>query len=225
MNLNTLINIDELRDYIQSDIALKWVKSLISRYSETSESLDFITLKKGITKEVLDELLPLSKYAQSYYNDPKVFLKFYPGSTTSYDADFIDSEGKLLERIEVTVAIDGQQSTIQAESIVEFGHSPIYHTPEYCGNVKNRTINETDGDIVGTDSIIDLQSERIQRAYRKKHENLHKYPNTTLLIGADIPLFMEWEYQAIIDKFEVLEDTFNSIKCVNISSNHCWILK
>ncbi|WP_299589551.1 hypothetical protein [uncultured Microbulbifer sp.] len=223
--MNTLINIDELRDYIQSDIALKWVKSLISRYSETPESLDFITLKKGITKEVLDELLPLSKYAQSYYNDPKVFLKFYPGSTTSYDADFIDSEGKLLERKEVTVAIDGQQSTIQAESIVEFGHSPIYHTPEYCGNVKNRTINETDGDIVGTDSIIDLQSERIQRAYRKKHENLHKYPNTTLLIGADIPLFMEWEYQAIIDKFEVLEDTFNSIKCVNISSNHCWILK
>ncbi len=225
MKFNNLINKEELSEPIRSDKAFEWVESLLLRFHESDQSKDFFRLKKGITQELLDELYPLGKYAKSHYNDPEIFLKFYPGSSTSFDADFINPEGNLIERVEVTMAIDGQQQRIQSEAINEFGHSPIYQTPKYSGNAKNRVLEETETVTISSDEIFIIQSKRIQEAYAKKHNNIHKYPNMTLLIGVDIPLFMEWEYQRIIDQFEVLENSFKSIKCVNVSSNHCWILK
>jgi hypothetical protein len=227
MNPNTLISDKELREPVQSNTALEWVESLMSRFYNTKENQDFITLKNGVTQELLDELLPLGKYAKSHYNSPEILLKFYPGCSTSYDADFIGRQGNLVERVEVTMAVDGQQSRIQAEAMNQYGYSRVYHTPEYSGTVKNknRKIKEPEGSIIGTDYIIELQVNRIQEAYRKKNKNLDKYPDTTLLIGVDIPLLMDWEYQSIIERFEVSQSTFRSIKCVNISSNHYWCLK
>jgi hypothetical protein len=225
MNPNSLIKDNELRNLIRSDKALEWVESLMIRFHDSKENLEFIRLKNGVTQELLDELLPLGIYAKNNYNKPNIFLKYYPGSVTSYDADFIDQNGDLIERVEVTMAINGQQSRIQAEAINKYGHSSVYHTPEYSGKSKKRKIKKSDVVTIESDSIVELYVERIQEAYVKKHENLNKYPETTLLIGVDIPLFMESKYQAIIESFKILENTFNSIKCVNTSSNHYWCLK
>ena len=115
--MNEILKTEELRINIRSDEALSWVNSLIIRFDESNESREFLRLKKGITKELLDELLPLGKYASKHYNDPEIYLKFYPGSETSYDADFVNKDNHLVERVEVTMAIDGQQSRIQSEDI------------------------------------------------------------------------------------------------------------
>ena len=56
----------------------------------------------------MDEIRPLSKYAMHAYNDPKIYLKYYPDTKNSFDADFIDADKNLIERVEVTMAIDGQ---------------------------------------------------------------------------------------------------------------------
>ncbi|MCK4622559.1 MAG: hypothetical protein KAT62_10160 [Desulfuromonadales bacterium] len=206
-------------------MALKWAHSLLARFHEPKEAIEFQRLKKGITQELHDELIPLGKYAKSHYNNPEIYLRFYSGSETSYDAEFVDKDERLIERVEVTMAIDGQQARIQSEAINKFGHSPVYQTPNYTGTSKNRSLGETESVTISSDTIIEIQAERLKSAYLKKHKNIHKYPNTTLLIGVDIPLFMEWEYQRIIENFQPLNNTFQSIKCVNISSEHCWHLK
>jgi hypothetical protein len=225
MNPNDIVKPAEIGVPIGTDKALLWVESLIKRFYVSKEAKDFIILKNGITQEILDELLPLGKYAKHHYDDPNILLKYYPGTENSFDADFININDELIERVEVTMALDGQQSRLQSESIIKFGHSSVYHTPIHSGTLKNRVLTESEGATIGSDEIIDLQVSRIQSAYEKKHKNIAKYPETTLLIGVDIPLFMEWEYQNIIERFNVLENTFHSIKCVNTSSNHCWHLK
>ncbi|MBN1906328.1 MAG: hypothetical protein JW927_14650 [Deltaproteobacteria bacterium] len=225
MDFNHLISKQELQKPISTDKAFKWVESLLNRFLESEDSKRFLRLKNGVTQELIDELYPLGKYSKNYYNNPDIFLKYYPGSEKSFDADFIDGKGNLIEKVEVTMAIDGQQQRIQSEAINEFGHSPVYQTPNYTGNRRNRVLKETESTTISSDKIFEIQTKRIQEAYRKKHTNIIKYPNMTLLIGVDIPLFMEWEYERIISQFEMLENSFESIKCVNVSSDHCWVLK
>jgi len=225
MNFNDRIRKEELHKPVGSDRALTWAHSLLARFNDSKEAIEFKRLKKGITQELHDELIPLGKYAKLHYNNPDIYLKFYSGSKTSFDADFIDKDECLIERVEVTMAIDGQQARIQSEAISEFGHSPMYQTPNYTGTSKNRVIEETESTIISNESIYEIQSQRLNEAYLKKHENIHKYPDTTLLIGIDIPLFAEWECQKIMDQFQVVENTFKSIKCVNVSRDLYWCLK
>ena len=219
-----LINVEELSEKVQSDKALEWVESLMGRFHTTKEARDLSRLRNRVTQELFYELLPLANYAKKHYNDPNVLLKFYPGSENSFDAEFINLNGTLVERVEVTMAIDGQQSRIQAEALNQFGHFSVYHTPEYSGKSKSRKIKEPSCTTISTDALIDLHASRIQKAYIDKHKNLHKYPNITLLIGVDMPFLMLWEYQAIIQKIELQQNTFQSVKIVNVSSNNYWNL-
>jgi len=224
MNPNQLIDIEELKIPIRSDRVDVWVNEFLGRFHTNKKSREFIRLKKGVTQELLDEIYPLSKYSTFEYNDPNIFMRSYPGSETSFDADFVGVDGTLIERIEVTMAIDGARSRIQSEAINIFGRSPIYHTPEYRGNSKSRVISEPESQTITSDEIIFEQIGLLNRAYSKKHSNLHKYPNTTLLIAMDIPLFVEWEYSQIMEKFIPLKNTFKKVMCVNISGNQCWRL-
>lgn len=224
MNPNLIIDIEELKKPIRSDLVEVWVNELLSRFQTSKICREFIRLKKGVTQELMDEIYPLSKYSSAEYNDSNIFMRFYPGSETSFDADFVGVDGALIERVEVTMAIDGVRARIQGEAINIFGHSPVYHTPDYRGNSKNRIISEPESQIITSDEIFSEQADLLNAAYRKKHNNLHKYPNTTLLIAMDIPLFMEWEYDQIMERFSPLENTFKKVVCVNMSSNHYWRL-
>jgi hypothetical protein len=223
--LTDIVRREELVQAIATDVVSEWVSSLILRYHESRAAKKFLRLKRGISQELLEELLPLAKYSKAFYNCPDIFLKYYPGTENSFDAEFIDGKGNLIERVEVTLSIDGYQSILQAEALNEFGHAPIYETPEFNGNAKNRELKEPIVSLISTETIIQTESEKLQRAYLKKHKNIHKYPNVTLLIGIDLPLLLSWEYKRIIEPFQVLENTFNSIKCVNLSSNHYWCFK
>ena len=225
MNPNDLIKLEELKELVGSDKVSDWLNKFLERYRVSAELKEFIRLKKGVTKELLEEILPLSIYATYQYNDSDVYMQFYPGSTTSYDADFVNESGVLVERVEVTMALDGLQSQIQGEAINIFGHSSVYHTPDYLGHVKTRIIAEPECRTISSIEIIEKQAAMLNEAYAKKHMNIHKYPNTTLLIGMDIPLFMEQEYNEIMNKFNLLENTFKKIVCVNTSGSHCWRLK
>lgn len=225
MSFDKFVTESEMRSLIPSNEAEDWVNSLLRRFHTSEDSKQYLILRKGVVQEIFDELIPLVKYAKHRYNDPQVFLKFYPGSKTSFDADFVDNNGNLLERVEVTMAVDGQQNRIQAEALIEYGHSTVFHTPNYSGKAKDRVIDEPECCIIGSSDIIVEQARLLQTAYNKKHSNLHKYPDTTLLIGLNIPLLMNWEYEQVIRDFCVHENTFTSIKCVEVTSGKYWSLK
>lgn len=225
MLFNKFVTESEIRNLIPSNEIEDWINSLLCRFHVSEDAKQYLILRKGIVQEIFDELIPLAKYAKHQYNDPDVFLKFYPGSKTSFDADFVDNSGNLLERVEVTMAVKGQQNRIQREALIKYGHSSFFHTPNYSGNKKNRVINEPECCIIDSSDIIAEQSTLLQTAYNKKHSKLHKYPDTTLLIGLNIPLLMNWEYEQVIRDFHIHKNTFTSIKCVEITTGKYWFLK
>ena len=220
MKAEVLIADSELCKRIKTTEAVNWVASLLKRFHGSENDKQCLILKQRPVKEIIDELIPLSKYAQHEYNDNDIYLQFYPGSKTSYDAEFIDNAGSVIERVEVTMAINGQQKKIQAEHLIKYGHTSIFDTPDYRGPVDNRELAEYESTVKSSDVIIEEQAVLLQQAYDNKQKQLHKYPNITLLIGLDVPLLMKSEYQQIIDKLKIKKITFNSIKCLSICGHH-----
>ena len=186
MKANVDISEDVLERIVKTTEVEQWVSSLLKKFHKNEDSKQYYFLKKGIVKEIVDELIPLSKYSMHAYNDASVFLKFYSGSKQSFDAEFIDTNNNLIERVEVTMAIDGQVKTIQAEHLIKYSYAPVYKTPDFTGKVKGRVIIEHESGCVDSITIIKEQAALLQNSYNKKQENIHKYPNTTLLIGLDI---------------------------------------
>lgn len=226
MSLNPTITNKELATPIKTKDAEMWVKSLLEKFHATRESRDFLILRKGVTNKIIKELIPLSKYCSRKYTAEGYLLKFYPGSEQSFDAEIIKDNGDLVERVEVTLAIDGYQNSIQAEALVEFGTAPIYRTPLYEGTGRNRQLLEnSEYDLIDNDEWINKLSILIQESYNKKHNNIHKYPETTLLIGVDIALASNGEASQVLSSFSIFPDTFEKVYCVNISGFQLWELK
>ncbi len=225
MKTNITITDKELSQPIKTTDAEHWVDSLLQKFHDTENNKQYLILRKGLVKEIVDELLPLVKYAKHQYNDPNVFLKFYPGSSQSFDAEFINNNNEVIERVEVTMAINGQNRRIQSEYFIKYSHAPIFEAPNYSGNSKERSLPEHQSSCISSDIIYKNQLSLLQSAYDKKQKNIHKYPNLTLLIGLDLPLHMSFEFQQIINYFKSEENTFKSIKCVSICGAHFSILK
>ena len=225
MSPNELVKPDELSQPVACIDVEAWVESLFKRFQISKEAKQHLILGNGVVREMIDELAPLSKFVSSFYEDSDAFLRFYPGSENSFDADIIDEKGSIIERIEVTMAIDGQQKRLQAEALLKHGHSLIYETPEYSGNSKNRIISEPEFNTIDDSEIIEIQSSLLQTAYDKKQGMLSRYPNTTLLIGVHMPVSRPEEFDDVVHSLSIEANTFNSIKCVNVAGNHCAVLK
>ncbi len=226
MSLIPTITNKELATPIKTKDAEVWVQSLLKRYHVTRESRDFLIQRKGVTNEIIKELIPLSKYCSRKYSCEGYLLKFYPGSEQSFDAEIIKDNGDLVERIEVTLAIDGYQNSIQAEALVEFGTAPMFRTPLYEGvGRKRRLLENSEYDFIDNDEWINKLAVLIQKSYNKKHGNIHKYPETTLLIGVDIALASNGEASQVLSCFTLSPNTFEKVYCVNISGLQLWELK
>lgn len=198
MNLTDYVSKEELKVPTPINEIEGWVGSLLLRYTESEEAKEFLQFKKGITKEIVDELIPLSKYCKHYYSDTNCYLKFYPGSDTHQ---------------------------IQAEALREFGMVPSWGMPEYSGTAKDRVITKPELTTIDSSEMIVIQSNLIQEAYDKKQANIHKYPNTTLLIGFDFPCMFPHELGALTNLPLLKENTFCSVKCVSVLDEHHWSIK
>ncbi|HDY86522.1 MAG TPA: hypothetical protein ENH82_00220 [bacterium] len=225
MNLTGYVSKEELKVPKPINEIEEWVGSLLLRYTESEEAKEFLQFKKGITKEIVDELIPLSKYCKHYYSDTNCYLKFYPDSDTSFDAEIISENGDLVERVEVTMAINGHEHQMQAEALREFGMVSSWGMPEYSGTAKDRVITEPELTTIDSSEMIVIQSILVQEAYDKKQANIHKYPNTTLLIGFYFPCMFPHELGALTNLPLLKENTFCSVKCVSILDDHHWSIK
>lgn len=204
-----------------------WVEELLNRFHKTKELKSILVNRERQVAEIIYELLPLSKYINAYFKKSDYFLHFYPGSSQSFDAEIKNKEGNLIEKIEVTMAIDGQSDRIKTECSIVHGIAPVIKTPEYSGNARNRVINADTTLLAEPEDVINYYKDLIQSAFDKKHKKLYKYSNTVLLIAFEVPKFFleQWEFNEIIKSLNIPNNTFNKVVVVNVSSNQYWLLK
>lgn len=222
-----MITEQELREPIACDDVESWIESLLQRFHVSEEWKTRLKLRKKPVDEIVYELVPLSKYINAFYKNSDFKLYYFPGSGQSFDAEIREIGGELVERIEVTMAIDGYGDTIRTECLLEHGIAPIIKTPVFTGLSKNRVISENTSYIADSEDVILNYTSLIKNAFKKKQENIDKYPNTTLLIGIEVPEFFleSSEFDVISKSVKIPKDTFDKIILVNISSDQCWELK
>jgi len=80
--------------------------------------------KKGLYKEFLDELVPLSRFAILKYPDSYKIQSIL--GNQGYDALVFNEMGEEVERIEITTPHDGAADAVDARLVVERGYGKIH---------------------------------------------------------------------------------------------------
>ncbi|MBV2113447.1 MAG: hypothetical protein KUF82_21040 [Candidatus Thiodiazotropha sp. (ex Ctena orbiculata)] len=214
--MKTLVTIDELSKPILVEEAYDWIESLLKRFDKSEEFKQYLLLRKGVSGKIYNELLPLAVYGERIWRGQGVSLKYYPTSSQSFDADFINDENSLIERVEVTMATEGLEEQIQAETLVKYGWTPGFGMNEYGGNARNREIPEPEHRIYSQSEAIDKLTSLVNRAYNNKLQNRHKYHDLSLLIAFDcFVLNTAEEFNRIVGSISVDKSTFNKVHFVD----------
>lgn len=94
----------------------------IRRATRTNQTLRHAAIeKKGVFKQLVEEIIPVRAYALSQYPDDNVRISPILGNQ-GYDAEIHDLRGNLIERIEVTIPHDGARESKDLTQAVKYGY-------------------------------------------------------------------------------------------------------
>ena len=106
----------------------KFVTEYISDKNIIPEERHKGILKKGLYKELIDELVPLSIFCDLQYGED-VVVNLIVGSQP-YDAEVKNGYGEVIEKIEITTPCDGASNAHDAKEIVNIGYGGFHvYTP------------------------------------------------------------------------------------------------
>jgi len=218
------VAIDELEVPIVAWDAYEWVQNLLKRYHYDDESRQMLQLGKGTVSKILEEVLPLAVYARQRKDFKNVYLHYFASSSQSFDAEFRTGESELVERTEVTIAINGFEEQIRRETIERHGWSPGFGLNEYAGSVRNREIPEPENRLHGQEEAVAKLKSLVESAYAKKVRNIDKYLGTSLVIGVDcFVLNSRAEFQEVISPVVGTKTPFEAVNIVDTNGRfyHC----
>ena len=101
-----------------------FVRSFKRDAEEIKEERHKAFKKKGLYKEFIDELTPLSIFCELYYRniDVKISLKL---GNQPFDAEVRDNDGNLKEKIEITTPHNGKKSAEEYRQVASRGYSDV----------------------------------------------------------------------------------------------------
>lgn len=218
------VSLEELEVPILAWQAYEWTQNLLKRYHHDEESRRMLQLGKGAVSKILGEVVPLAVYARQRKEFEEVYLHYFASSSQSFDAEFRTRDGELVERTEVTIAINGLEEQIRRETIEQHGWSPGFGLNEYAGNVRNRKIPEPGHRLHGQEEAVANLKSLVESAYAKKVGNIDKYPGTSLVIGVDcFVLNSRVEFLEVIAPVLAYKTPFEAVNIVDTKGRffHC----
>lgn len=210
------VSLDELEVPIVAWDAYEWAQNLLKRYHNDDESRRMLQLGKGTVSKILEEVLPLAVYASQREDFEDVYLHYFASSSQSFDAEFRTRESDLVERTEVTIAINGFEEQIRRETIEQYGWSPGFGLNKHAGSVRNREIPEPEHRLHGQEEAVASLKSLVESAYAKKVGNINKYPGTSLVIGVDcFALNSRSEFKEVISSVVGTKTPFDAVNFVD----------
>jgi hypothetical protein len=106
----------------------EWVSTVFDRYRESDEAKAHLRDKKGLCKQLVEEVWPLALLAKQFFGDTdKVFCQPVLGNQ-NYDALIEDGrcEAPIQIKVEFTIAIDGYDEHLRMEVLNERGRVSAY---------------------------------------------------------------------------------------------------
>lgn len=218
MSISDIVEPDELSQLIKCSDALNAYESLISRFSSSNETAEYLRSKKGIAQELVDEFAPFCIYAYQCHGDSNNLMKYYYDTNQSFDGEILNAKTELLERVEITCAIDGHNESVRMERLNEKGMANAFGKVKYIGKKGNREFAAEEVKTVSSTQLEALYIELIYCAYLKKKNKTGKYDGMILLIAIEDFLVKEHNMDKIISELYLSKDRFRSIFLINISS-------
>ena len=171
--LNVVLKLGEFRP---------WVESLCERY-KNPEWNDHFVAKRGLTNRIQGELIPLALLCFHLTTlRSNSYLKYFPGSTQSFDAQMLSADHSVEEVLEVTLACDGYRDSIAGEYLKKHGWAPLWIPLEYSGRKNSREISLPVIRSMSTHQIIEDGLTLVRNAVDTKSVS-GKYQNTSLVVG------------------------------------------
>ena len=200
----------------------RWIAEQCEKFRVSSEAKSYFRAHRGLTKQLIEELIPLVRFAQAKYGrDSDAEVEPVIGNQ-SYDALIFDESGEY--KVETTLAIDGYQEhhrnlildrdrTVPAwgEIVVEGNRHQGY---EYAVESGGGTDTQIYGGFI----------RRIRSAYESKIGRVYEGVRT-LVIGFEDFLAFSDEYDVdtfreMLAEFETnYKGPFQSIWIVGVSGN------
>jgi hypothetical protein len=96
-----------------------FVEQCVAEGNANPEDLERAFLRKGIYKELRDELSPMARCIHHLYEDTHTIRPIL--GNQGFDAEVFDNNGQRVDRIEITVPRDGPLEAAEAKKLVEIG--------------------------------------------------------------------------------------------------------
>jgi len=158
-----------------------WVDQLHHQFGCTEEGKRAVRLNKGnLVKQFMEEVWPLSLFADAFYESRRdVLFKFVLGYE-SYDALIIEASGdRILHHLQITQSFDGYRNHLRMLHLEEHGHAPATG-PDLEKDKSTGRVQESWPEAVPHDKLLLQTFERIRAAAQGK--SLMRYEKDTSLI-------------------------------------------
>ena len=114
-----------------------------------------------------------------------LFVKMYPDRKEPYDADIVSAKDDVIERFEITMAIDGHEESVRIEYLSEYGRADVFWPVQFNGKKGNRRYFNTDTEAYSNTDHDNKQIEIFNKTFKKKILKKDRYEDVSLLIGID----------------------------------------
>jgi len=105
-----------------------WVSTVFDRFLRSNEAKAYFRLKKGLTKQFLEEVWPLALLTKQLFGDSDRVICEPVLGNQNYDALIEDRRGNAPTRIKVefTIAVDGYDDHLRMEVLNDKGSANVY---------------------------------------------------------------------------------------------------
>ncbi len=105
-----------------------WVQTIFDRYSESNEAKAYLRLKKGLCKQLLEEVWPLALLAKQLFESSDQVICEPVLGNQKYDALIEDRRGgvPIQIKVEFTIAGNGYDDHLRMEVLNEKGSASTY---------------------------------------------------------------------------------------------------
>jgi hypothetical protein len=176
------VAIEELTSTLPLACVMPWVEGLCSRY-KSPEWNNFFVEKRGLTNRLQGELVPLAFLCDHLAPQrANSFLKYFPGSGQSFDAQVLKLDGSVEEVLEVTLACDGYRDAIAGEYLKKYGWVPLWIPLSYSGKRNSRELPLPEIQSMDAEQIVEDTLILVRSAIEAKSTS-GKYENISLVVG------------------------------------------
>ena len=192
-----------------------WVEELCSRY-KNAEWNDYFVGKRGLTKRLQDELIPLAFLCDHVAGERiNTVLRYFPCSGQSFDAQVLSLDGHVEEVLEVTHACDGYRDSIAGEYLKKYGLAPLWIPLSYSGRRQSRELPLPEIRSMSAEQIVEDGLALIRNAVEAK-SNSGRYSNVSLVVGFEDFRLLDWHFEYARNELAKIKSTFPFVYFVGL---------